>query len=135
MNREELKKELILDEGLKLKAYKDSVGVLTIGCGHNLNEPISEIVALAILEDDISTVEAGLDRTFPWWRGLSEVRQRVMANMAFNLGIVRLMGFKRTMEAMRDGDFALAANEMLASKWSVQVGERARRLASMMRNG
>lgn len=135
MNREELKKELIRDEGLKLKAYKDSVGVLTIGCGHNLNKPISEIVALAILEDDISTVEAGLDRTFPWWRGLSEVRQRVMANMAFNLGIVRLMGFKRTMEAMRDGDFALAANEMLASKWSVQVGERARRLASMMRNG
>lgn len=135
MNREELKKELIRDEGLRLKAYKDSVGVLTIGVGHSLEQPISEMAALAILEDDISTVEAGLDRTFPWWRDLSEVRQRVVANMAFNLGIVRLMGFKRTIEAMQDGDFALAANEMLESKWSVQVGDRARRLATMMRNG
>lgn len=135
MNRVELKKELIRDEGLKLKAYKDSVGIMTIGCGHNLEQPITEAAAMAILDDDISTVEAGLDRAFPWWRGLSEVRQRVMVNLGFNLGIVRLMGFKRTLEAMQDGDFTLAANEMLESKWATQVGQRARRLASMMRSG
>ena len=135
MNREELKRELFRDEGMKLKAYKDSVGVLTIGIGHSLEQPITERAAMVILDDDISTVESGLDRTFPWWRGLSELRQRVFANMAFNIGITRLLGFSKTLKAMQEGDFAAAANEMLESRWAVQTGQRAVRLASQMRNG
>lgn len=35
---EQLIKDLILDEGLELKPYKDSVGKLTIGVGRNLDD-------------------------------------------------------------------------------------------------
>jgi lysozyme len=75
------------------------------------------------------------DRTLPWWRNLSPVRQRVLVNMAFNLGMVGLLTFKNTLGAMQNGSYAAAAAGMLSSKWATQVGVRAERLADMMRTG
>ena len=136
MNREELKKELIRDEGLKLKAYRDHLGVWTLAVGHNIEDnPISERAAMVILDDDISTVESGLDRNLSWWRNLSEVRQRVMANMAFQLGITRLIGFRKALEAIREERWDDAESELLQSRWAMQTPDRARRMASLMRNG
>lgn len=136
MNREELRKELIRDEGLRLKLYKCTAGKWTLGVGHNIEDnPITERAAMAILDDDISTVEAGLDRMFPWWRNLSEVRQRVMCNWAFQLGITRLLGFSKALQAIQEGRWEDAETHMLDSRWSVQTPARARRLASLMRSG
>jgi lysozyme len=136
MNRDELKKELIRDEGMKLQAYKDSLGVWTLAVGHNIEDrPITERAALAILDDDISTVESGLDRMFPWWRNLSEVRQRAFANMAFQLGVTRLLGFTKALAAIEAGRWDEAESQLLESRWAVQTPNRARRIASMMRNG
>jgi lysozyme len=136
MNREELKKELVKDEGLKLKAYKDHLGVWTLAVGHNIEDrPISERAAMVILDDDIAAVEADLDRSLPWWRQLSEVRQRVLANWCFQLGITRLLGFAKALGAIKEGDFEQAEREMLSSRWAMQTENRARRMASLMRNG
>jgi lysozyme len=71
------------------------------------------------------------------------MRQRVLANMCFNMGIGRLFGFKKALVAMRQGKFSIAADEMLDSKWAredVGIGTpdkpgRALRLANMMRQG
>jgi lysozyme len=63
------------------------------------------------------------------------VRQRVLANMCFNLGISRLKGFVRMLSALRRKDFAAAAREMRSSKWAEQVGARAERLARLMEAG
>lgn len=129
-------KELRRDEGEKLKMYLDSEGIATIGVGHNLKDkPISQRASRIILEDDLTDVLTDLDRSFPWWRNLSEVRQRVIVNMGFNLGIVRLSGFSKMLHAVNDGDFKTAAKEMLDSKWAQQVGARADRLAKMMEEG
>ena len=88
-----------------------------------------------LLECDIRRVKADLDLALSWWRGLDDVRQRVLVNMAFNLGITRLLGFKNTLAAMQAGNYADAAKGMLDSKWATQVGARATRLAAMMRDG
>ncbi|MFQ5421037.1 MAG: hypothetical protein ACE5EY_11830, partial [Anaerolineae bacterium] len=56
-------------------------------------------------------------------------------NMAFNLGRTRLARFGKMWAAIHIGDYALAAEEMLDSRWARQVGERAHRLAEMMRDG
>lgn len=129
-------RELIRDEGIRLRPYRDSVGKLTIGIGRNLDDVgISSDEAMYLCRNDVAAALADLDKALPWWRELDEVRQRALANMAFNLGIVRLLGFRNTLAALRAGRYADAADGMLASKWAGQVGPRAARLAAMIRTG
>lgn len=116
--------------------YKDTVGKTTIGVGRNLDdEGISDDEAMTLLRNDITEHLAALDQQLPWWRGMDEVRQRVIANMAFNMGIETLLTFKNTLAAMERGDYDAAANGMSASAWARQVGVRATRLVEMMRDG
>jgi len=136
MDLEALKAELTRDEGIRFKPYKDSVGKLSVGVGHNLDDvPISYRAIMQILEDDILNVMGQLNAHVAWWPSLNDVRQRVLANMAFNLGINGLLAFKQMLMAAQDSDFERAAKEMLDSKWAKQVGARATRLAQMMRTG
>lgn len=136
MDREKLAAELIRDEGLRLEPYVDTVGKLTIGVGRNLaDRGISKAEAEFLLETDIGLVEDVLDTWLSWWRTLSEVRQRVLANMCFNMGIAKLRGFKNTLAAMKTGDYEAAAAGMRRSLWARQVGARAERLAKMMKTG
>ena len=133
---DELVRELTRDEGLRLKPYRCTAGKLTIGVGRNLDDVgISQGEAEIMLRNDIDRAAEGLDRELPWWRNLDEVRQRVMVNMTFNLGIAGLLGFKNTIELVRTGQYLDAAQHMLATKWAKQVGPRAERLALMMRDG
>jgi lysozyme len=56
-------------------------------------------------------------------------------NMCFNLGINRLLGFKKALALIKSGNYTKASEEMLNSLWSKQVGDRSFRLAKMMREG
>lgn len=128
--------ELKRDEGVRLKPYTDTVGKLTIGVGRNLTDVgITDDECTTLLQNDVVRTVAALDKSLPWWRNLDPVRQRVVVNMAFNLGMAGLLTFKNTLAAMRGGSYAAAAAGMLASKWATQVGARAERLADMMRTG
>ncbi len=129
-------KMLIRHEGLRLKPYKDSVGKLTIGVGRNLDDKgITKEEAMHLLLNDIYDTMSDLDRTLPWWRGLDEVRKAILINMCFNLGLPRLMTFRKMLKALEDRNYELAAKEMLDSKWAKQVGNRAIELSEMMRTG
>jgi len=134
LNIDALKAQLIIDEALRLRPYRCTQGKLTIGVGHNLDDkPISKRAAEVILEDDIADVVADLDRALPWWRQLDDARQNVLANMCFNLGLDRLLGFTNTLAAMKRGDYEWAAQGMEDSRWAKQVGARADRLIAVMR--
>ena len=136
MNIDTLTNELTRDEGMRLKTYRCTANKLTIGIGRNLDDVgISEDEARYLLANDIKKVSSDLDRAIPWWRTLSEPRQRVLANMSFNLGTAGLLGFKNTLAMIASGDYAGAADGMLKSKWAKQVGPRATRLAETMRKG
>jgi lysozyme len=87
-----------------------------------------------ILFDDIETTLHWLDVALPWWLNLDPIRQRVLANMAFNLG-PGLLEFRHTLAAMKAQDFAGAAAGMRQSAWATQVGARADRLAQIMDTG
>jgi lysozyme len=128
--------ELIRDEGVRLKPYVDTVGKTTIGVGRNLTDVgITRDEAEALLEHDIIRTVAGLNGALPWWTDLDPVRQRVLINMGFNLGIRGLLTFQNTLRAVREGRWQDAHDGMLASKWARQVGARAQRLAEMMLTG
>jgi lysozyme len=150
MDKAKLTAELRRDEGEVLTAYKDSLGYWTIGVGHlidpargadpapfgaNLARPGASITvnqSSSLLITDIGQKEAQLDHALPWWRDLSDARQRVLLNMAFNLGVNGLLVFRKMLAAAQVGDYQIAANEMLSSKWAAQVKGRATRLAAMM---
>lgn len=136
MNRAKLKDQLKRHEGLELKPYKDTVGKLTIGIGRNLDDVgITAEEAEFLCDNDISRVENQVIRTIPVYSILCDVRQRVLLDMAFNLGIDGLLKFKRFLAFVQMSKWEAAADEMLDSKWATQVGARARTLAQMMKFG
>jgi len=125
-----------MDEGKKDKMYLDERGVPTIGIGHNLrDDPISNAAISQIFQDDVNAVIAELDAQIPWYRELSDTRQRVLANMAYNLGIHGLLEFHHMLTAVKASDWKAAGTYMLASNWAKQVPVRANRLARMMLAG
>lgn len=140
----ELIAQLKVDEGLRLTAYKDTVGVWTIGYGHAHVAPgtvWTQAQAEAQLIEDVLEHNAELAAALPWINGLDPVRRRVLQNMAFNLGVGSaatgkgLLGFKNTLEFVRTGQYEKATAGMLNSKWAKQVGNRAVRLAKQMKDG
>lgn len=139
MNRDVLANELERDEGFRPYAYQDSLGYWTIGYGHLIDRRagggITRSQARVLLDDELDEVEADLDQHLPWWRGMTEARQRVLANMCFNLGIKKLLRFTNTLAAMERGDYTGAAEGMRKSLWAKQVKGRAERLAETMELG
>ena len=130
-----LERELIRDEGLRLKPYHDSVGKLTIGVGRNLDDNgISEAEALMMLRNDIVNSQQELER-LRWFRQLDSRRKDAILNMHFNLGLPRLLSFKKMIAALEQGKWDKAADEALNSRWAEQVGERAVRISLIIRYG
>lgn len=122
-------------EGLRLDLHKCPTGYLSIGYGHNLEaKGITEKTAEFILLDDLADAEEQVRKHIHVKR-LSDARLGVLINMAFNLGIHGLLGFKQFLYFLSMDDYERAADEMLDSRWAMQVGGRAKELAEQMRTG
>ena len=133
---DELLTRLEGEEGIRLFPYRDSLGVLTIGIGRNLEtRGLTAEEARDLCRHDLRDTWAGLLARWPWMAGLDEPRRVVVIDMAFNLGIAGLANFVKFLAALKTGEYAHAADEMLASRWAGQVGQRAARLAALMRTG
>lgn len=136
MSKSKLHSLLIKHEALKLKPYHCTAGKLTIGVGRNLDDVgISEEEALYLLDQDLKRVEMETRKAFKWFKDLDEVRQDIVLNMVFNLGISRFSKFKKTIKHIELGEYDQASVEMLNSSWANQVGERANELSEMMKKG
>ncbi len=122
-------------EGLSVLPYQCPTGHMTIGYGHNLENGISKEAADFILQQDMTAAQTGVCKQFGWWKKLNEVRQFVLVDMCFNMGLAKLCTFKKMLSAIQRGDYTAAANEMLSSRWAGQVGHRANELAQMMKTG
>lgn len=135
---EEIKDMIKRHEGFRRYAYKDSLGVLTIGYGFNLDHWLSygitldEAEALLCAKVKIAWREATL---IPGWQNCNEPRQAALVDMVYNMGLNKVLGFKRMAAALKGRDFERAAAEMLDSRWARQVGCRAEELAEIMRSG
>ena len=122
-------------EGYSQFIYTDTVGMQTIGYGINLNVGLTEKAAHVLMAYRISTIREHLKYAFPSFNQLSGNRQDVLIDMAYNLGISGLLKFKKMLFAINDNNYSKAAEEMLDSTWSGQVGDRAKELAIMMEDG
>ena len=156
-NKEELVQKLITHEGLRLQVYKDTLGIDTIGIGRNLEDRgitdkelewmdipnmdtiyeygISEADAMYLAQNDVQIVEEELLRSHPCVEELDSVRQLILVDMAFNMGVPRLCKFKKMWAAIHENKFDIAAKEMLDSRWASQVKSRSIKLAHAMHHG
>ena len=152
-----LLEELVKHEGLRLQVYQDTLGIDTIGIGRNLKDRgiskeeldeldiptidhvyeygITEADAMLLAENDVQIVEEELLRAHPCVEDLDAVRQLVLVDMAFNMGVPRLCKFKKMWAAIEAKDFPTAAKEMLDSRWANQVKSRSTKLAHAMHHG
>ena len=149
--------KLIAHEGLRLQVYEDSLGIATIGIGRNLEDRgitpeelewmdipnmaivhtmgITEADAMYLAQNDVQIVEEELLRSHPCVENLDAVRQLVLVDMAFNMGVPRLGKFKKMWAAIHENNFDEAAKEMLDSRWANQVKSRSTKLAHAMHTG
>lgn len=136
LNINELAAQLAIDEDLRLKPYRCTAGKLTIGVGRNLDDVgISKDEALFLLANDINHACDQLDAKLPWWRSMSERRMQALANLCFNLGISTLLTFKNSLALLQSAQYERAADAFMQSKWAKQVGARAVRVTTMIREG
>lgn len=131
--------QLRRDEGEVLHAYQDHLGFWTIGIGRLIDKRrgggLTRDEAAYLLNNDIVKVTAAVRARLPWFDELTEARQGVLANMAFQMGVEGLLGFRNTLGMIERGEYAAAADAMLQSKWAQQTPQRAARLAEQMRTG
>lgn len=128
--------QLRRDEGVRRFPYRDTVGDITIGVGRNLSsDGLSDGEIEYLLVSDVTYVTETLEKRLPWFAAVDPIRQAAIVNMAFNLGFDGLEGFPEMLQAFAQGNWEEAATQMLASKWSQQVGARAQRLAQQVRTG
>lgn len=140
MSNSRLKEMLTRHEGRHAHVYPDSLGIMTIGIGRNVDKDnggpgLSAEEIDFMLDNDIIRHHKELSGAFSWYCDLDEIRQEALIDMHLNLGHGRFCGFKKAIAALEVGDYQKAHDEMLDSKWAKQVGDRAEELAMMIWRG
>jgi GH24 family phage-related lysozyme (muramidase) len=155
MDQKKFWKQIKIHEGVRRQVYLDTTNHRTVGVGFNLERPDAERILRSvganyqdvvrgeyqlsneqmrlIFEQDLKTLEEEARSAVSNYDNLSDVRQRVVCDMLFNLGYGGFKKFKSTINHIEHERFDRAADQMLESLWSRQVGQRSRMLSHMMR--
>lgn len=135
MNFNALLQRLKAVEGFRADLYPDSGG-WAIGYGRNLTyRPLTKDEADYLLQSDVIDCTRQLQLRLAWFTDLDTVRQEVLVEMAYNLGIGGLMKFKRMLAAAQSGDYTRAALEIADSEAARTLPKRYADLSRMMRTG
>lgn len=141
-------------EAFKSNLYVCPSGMLTFGIGRNLEAnpltakewrdlydggelavSISRAGAERLLAESLHQIERQCEMTFSFWKHLNAARQNVLVEIVYNLGMLGFLKFRNALAAIGSGDYGIAAEELLDSRWRRQVGQRAVTLAEQFRTG
>ena len=127
-------------EGFRPCVYKDSEGLWTIGIGLLVDPSrpgagLTHEEARWILGRRYDQKVAQLNAALPWLKTLSDARQRVLYDMAYQLGVSGVLAFRNTLKAIQVGDWQAAHDGLMDSLWARQTPNRARELAAQMLEG
>jgi len=127
------------NEGVRTHAYKCTANKTTIGVGRNIETGsglgLSNSEINYLLANDVKRVNSELLGAFRWYKTLGTERKDAMMDMCFNMGLPRLMQFKKALAAMAKGDYVTASAEFLDSRWAKQVGMRAVTITDIIETG
>nr|DAR24490.1 MAG TPA: Tail associated lysozyme [Caudoviricetes sp.] len=136
-------------EGFRDHIYKDSVGKPTVGYGFlvaalspdelKLNggkaEPMSREVAEKILNLKVARLRKRVPECLPWLASKPRGVQDTILEMAYQLDIAKLLGFKYTLKCIEAGDYAQAARNLRASLLYRQTPKRVENYIKGLKNG
>lgn len=125
-------------EGFSARIYKDSVGKPTVGYGllvaalspdelglnNGKAEPMSKEVADKILNLKVSKLKKRVFQCLPWLESKPQNVQDTLIEMAYQLGLAGLMGFRHTLGCIEAGNYAQAARNLRASLLYRQTPKR-----------
>lgn len=131
------------EEGFRATPYKCTSGKTTIGYGTNADahgldvsgQTWTRAQAEDALLDELEIIIAELDRRWPSWRNLDDIRTAVILSSVYQLGIYGAAQFHDTIAAICRHDFNAAAVCLLRSKWARQTPARVKRNAEAIRTG
>jgi len=120
------------DEGFRSSVYLDTHGHPTVMYGVNLDaSPFTEEEGALVLQHRVSSIRLQLFR-FPWFARMGLVRQAVILNMAYNLGVDGMLKFKKMIAAIEVEDYREAAAQIMDSKAARELTPRYTRLSNEM---
>lgn len=136
-------------EGFRDHIYKDSVGKATIGYGFLVSalspdelalnngkaEPMNKEVAEKILNLKVSKLKKRVFQCLPWLADKPQNVQDVLTEMAYQLGLAGLLGFRHTLSCIEAGDYAQAAKNLRASLLYRQTPKRVEDYIRGLRDG
>ena len=151
MNLARLEAQLTVEEGRRNDSYLDTRNLWTIGIGHH-DDAVGpgmhwdDARIDQVFADDVAEKAQLCAAKLPWYIALSEPRQAVLIEMAFQMGVGRvpkppfdkgsgLLEFQGMLGALRDERFHDAAEHIRSSLWAKQTAERARRMAAQLETG
>ena len=130
---DKVKKMLIKNEGMMCNLYTCKAGKISIGVGRNLTDRgMSEDEVMYMLDNDEKETYNNLDKHWIIWRSFPENAQLVCIDMTYNLGIISFMGFRKTRELMELGMWLEASEELLDSKYAVQLPNRSLKNSALL---
>ena len=140
---ESVKQMIIQHEGVRNRPYQDSLGLWTVGVGHligdgkslppNMNREFSQKEINDLFENDFAKHYSIAERT-PGWPIANESGKGAMVDLAFNMG-QWWNKFPNTSKSLEKGDFVSAATGLKDSLWYKQVGQRGKKITSLIAEG
>ncbi len=126
-------------EGFSPWAYQDSLGYWTVGYGKCLDKRqncgLTEEEATYLLTNELSSAELELSH-FDWFKLLDTVRQDVLIELCFNIGLSGVLKFHQMINAIQNKDYPAAAMHLLNSLWAKQVSkDRSENMANRLSKG
>ena len=127
------------DEGFKPYAYQDSLGYWTVAFGKCIDKRagcgLTREEGLYLLKNELALCKEQLEH-FYWYTAMEPVRQEVLIELCYNIGLPKLLKFKDMIGFLQQHDYKSAATAMLCSEWHRQVGDtRANNMAQRLVTG
>jgi len=119
--------------------YMDPLGFCTIGHGilldgrkgGGLTDREVEFIEMNRIQDRLEALQ---DKIL-FWDDLSSNRQMALLNLSYQVGVNGVLNFKKMIAALAIGHWDRAYIEALDSKWAKQTPNRAKRVATVLKNG
>lgn len=132
-----------LHEGFSKYPISDSYGTIQIGYGYNLSiNGLPKDICDELLRRKIFEIIIQLRDKIPFWDKVDIVRQQVLIDMSYQLGVNGLLGFRKMLKFLelgvktgKQGYYYNAGMEIIDSKYAKQTRKRALECSEAMQNG
>lgn len=122
-------------EGFSGFVYSDKLGNPTIGYGHLINsndvfsvkKKYSKVALTNLFYNDLRKAISDFKKNY-YYKILSDTVQETIIEMIFQLGIRKVLQFKKFNFYINDKQLFLAALEMMKSRWYLQTPNRVNKL-------